>query len=137
MLSGVRDSGFSLVEAIFAIGLLGASLVTLAYTVSLCLSTDAFARHATLSSMHAAQKLEEMRAMPILAPVPEAVEFLDAAGNSVCGSAPCERAVYARYSSVGLFSGVAEAVVIQVRVRHLTTTSREAHVAVVRARVLE
>ena len=130
-------AGFSLLEAIFAIGLLATTLITFAQLVSVGVWTDALARHATLTSMYAAEKLEQLRSAQTVDPTAELMEFLDSDGNVVCGFTPCPSAVYLRRWSVQAFTDLPETVAIQVRVRHRAMASREARLSVVRSRVRE
>lgn len=111
--------GFSLVEAIVSIGLLTGALVTLAHLVAMCVAANASAKHWVLASIAAEQKLEEMRASPMLSDVTDGLDHLNAAGVRICeGAEPCEGTVYARQWSIRPLARSPDAVLLQVRVRH-------------------
>ena len=119
--SGVQSSsGFTLVEAIIAIGLLTSGLVAFAYGVGLDVRLTADAKCRTIATIAASQKLEQLRATPSLGDVDKAAEYLDADGNLVCaGGSPCEGAVYARWWSIAAIPSNPRAVVIEASSRHL------------------
>ncbi len=118
--------GFSLIESIVAVGLLATTLITLAHLISVAVSTDAFARHATMAAILASQKMEAIRDARPLDESPPAIEFLDKDGNVVCAVSLCESAVYIRRSGVSRFGGVPETFLVDVSVRHRALPSREA-----------
>jgi Tfp pilus assembly protein PilV len=133
----VRERGFSLVEAIIAIGLLVTTLITLAYLVSMGVATDALARHATVAAVLATQKMEQVRAARTLDPAAEDTEYLDAAGKVACGGSACAQAVYRRRWSILPLPGVPDVVIMQVAVNHRAMASREARVVTFRSRERE
>jgi len=111
--------GFSLVEAIVSIGLLTGALVTLAHLVSMSVAANASAKHWVLASIAAGQKLEEMRASPMLSDVSDGLDHLNAAGARICeGAEPCEGVVYAREWSIRPLARAPDAVLLHVLVRH-------------------
>jgi Tfp pilus assembly protein PilV len=125
--------GFSLVESIVAVGLLAVTLILLAHVVAVAVSTNAFARQATLAAIFAGDKLEQLRLSRDIDVSPVVSEFLDNQGETVCGGTACESAVYVRRWSVAPFGGVPDAYLLQVVVRHRSSASREARAMTVRA----
>jgi prepilin-type N-terminal cleavage/methylation domain-containing protein len=93
--------GFSLVETIVATSLLAVALVTLAQFVGAGVQSAAAARARTATTLMAAQKMEQIRALPwaaIAAMPPDVTDYLDASGDECCAgaTAPCGDAVYVR-----------------------------------------
>ncbi len=89
------DRGFSLVESIVAIGVLTTGLITLAHLAAMSLQTGALARHLTLTTILAAQKMEQLYAQRTLEGSANEIEYLDDHGNVVCDSASgCTATVY-------------------------------------------
>ena len=81
------DRGFSLVESIVAIGVLTTGLITLAHLAAMSLQTGALARHLTLTTILAAQKMEQLYAQRTLEGSANEIEYLDDHGTVVCDSA--------------------------------------------------
>jgi prepilin-type N-terminal cleavage/methylation domain-containing protein len=93
--------GFSLVETIVATSLLAVALVTLAQFVGAGIHSGAAARARGATTLMAAQKMEQLGALPweaIAAMPPDLTDYLDAAGDECCSGAtsPCGDAVYIR-----------------------------------------
>ena len=93
--------GFSLVETIVATSLLAVALVTLAQFVGAGVQSGAAARARAATTLMAAQKMEQIRALPwaaIAAMPPDVTDYLDASGDERCpgATAPCGDAVYVR-----------------------------------------
>lgn len=93
--------GFSLVETIVATSLLAVALVTLAQFVSAGVQSGSAARARAATTLMAAQKMEQIRALPwgvIAAMPPEVTDYLDASGDECClrANAPCGDAIYVR-----------------------------------------
>jgi prepilin-type N-terminal cleavage/methylation domain-containing protein len=93
--------GFSLVETIIASTLLAVALVTLAQFVSVGVQTGAAARARGATTLMAAQKMEQIRALPwgaVAAMRPGFTDYLDASGDECCpgATAPCGDAMYVR-----------------------------------------
>lgn len=61
--SRLAQSGFSLIEAVVAAGLLAAALVSLASLFAIAAGSDATARAGSLATMLAGQKSEQLRAL--------------------------------------------------------------------------
>jgi prepilin-type N-terminal cleavage/methylation domain-containing protein len=93
--------GFSLVETLIATTLMAVALVTLAQFVNAGMQSAAAARARTSTTLMAAQKMEQIRALPwasIAALPPDVTDYLDASGAECCTGAnePCGDAVYVR-----------------------------------------
>jgi|SRR5687767_5281019 len=93
--------GFSLVETIVATSLLAVALVTLAQFVGAGVQSGAAARARAATTLMAAQKMEQIRALQwaaIAAMPPDVTDYLDASGDECCpgANAPCGDAVYVR-----------------------------------------
>jgi prepilin-type N-terminal cleavage/methylation domain-containing protein len=93
--------GFSLVETIVATSLLAVALVTLAQFMAAGVQSGAAARARGATTLMAAQKLEQIRALPwtaIAAMPPDVTDYLDTSGDECCpgANAPCGDAVYLR-----------------------------------------
>ena len=122
-----RDSGFSLLEVLVAVGMLAAAVVAVAHLFVLSARVNLGARRLSDASMLAAGKLEELRAEGELGPSPPAaleentagyVDYVDALGNTLDGgSLPPGAAVYTRRWSVEpLPENPADTLVLQVLV---------------------
>ena len=59
-----RESGFAIVEAVAAAGLLATALVALAHVLAVATTASAGARDVTLATFSASQKIEQLRADP-------------------------------------------------------------------------
>lgn len=93
--------GFSLIETIVATSLLAVALVTLAQFVGAGVQSGASARARAATTLIAAQKMEQIRALPwgaIAAMRPSVTDYLDASGDECCpgANAPCGDAMYVR-----------------------------------------
>lgn len=93
--------GFTLVETIVATSVLAVALVTLAQFVSAGVQTGAAARARGATTLMAAQKMEQIRALPwgaVVAMRPGFTDYLDASGDECCpgATAPCGDAMYVR-----------------------------------------
>ena len=73
--------GFALIEVLVATGIVAAGLVSLAQLMAGAVAVNAAARHDTVASMLAAQKVEELRTGSVL-PI-ESVEQVDAWGRVI------------------------------------------------------
>ena len=71
-----RDDGFALLEALVASTLLVVGVLSLVQIFTLAARADITARHLTVGSMLAAQKIEELRSSPWSAPT-EGIDRLD------------------------------------------------------------
>jgi len=131
------DHGFTLIETIIAIGVLAGAIVSLAQLVAICTGTNAAAQHRTKSAWLAQQKIEQLRAEPVLDAIPATVEYLDPDGTVVCrGVLACPRAVYLREWSVKPSATAAAAVFVHVSTRRARDGSGDVHLVTVRPRVL-
>jgi prepilin-type N-terminal cleavage/methylation domain-containing protein len=74
----MRDAGFSLVEVLIATALLAASLAALADLFTISVKNNIAARHGTVATALAAQKIEQLRVDPNLAPSPSDALHVDA-----------------------------------------------------------
>lgn len=127
--------GFSLIEAVVAIGLLTTALVSLAHLLAAAVDTGGLARHATFASILAAQKMEQLLTEPSLDETVGGVEALNA-GGTVCEPEPsCVDAVYTRRWRVEAAGGLHGAVTINVAVVHRRGGAGEARLLSVRERV--
>jgi Tfp pilus assembly protein PilV len=129
---------FSLLESIIATGVLTAALITLAYLMGISLATGATAKHLTLTTVFAAQKMEQLLAEQTLDAEANRVEPLASTGAVVCnGLSDCADMVYERRWSIAPTSGNPDAVLISVSVSHRRGAPRDACLVSVRARVRE
>jgi type II secretory pathway pseudopilin PulG len=124
--SSTGERGFSLVEVLVATGMLVTVLVGVARLVSMAARANLAARHATVSSIVASAKLEELRSAPWaeLGVTPPGTldgnqtgyyELLDATGRALPGAFPESQAVYVRRWAVArLPSAPSDALVISV-----------------------
>jgi Tfp pilus assembly protein PilV len=127
-----EQRGFSLVENIISIGLLTGALVPLTQLASMSVSTNALARHRTLATIVAEQKIEQLRAEPSLSAAAAVVEYVGADGEPACAAGLCGEGVYERRWSVLDVTGAPGAVLLHVVVRH--ARYGDVHVATVRPR---
>ena len=88
-----RPNGFSLIEAVVAIGLLSIAAVALASEVSLTMASNNMAGEQSRAVSLAVQKLEVMKALPIDQVVSESKKAINALGEEGSGS-------YARWVEV-------------------------------------
>jgi hypothetical protein len=78
--------GFSLIEAVIASSLVATALVTLAQLFVLALAANQSARRATIAVTLAAQKMEDLRALPwdtLRGPARTEEDYVDASGGAV------------------------------------------------------
>jgi type II secretory pathway pseudopilin PulG len=114
--------GFSIVETIVAASLLAVALVTLAQFVGAGVQSGAAARARAATTLMAAQKMEQIRALQwaaIAAMPPDVTDYLDASGDERCqgANAPCGDAVYIRRWSATLAPFSTGVYIIDVDVR--------------------
>jgi Tfp pilus assembly protein PilV len=114
--------GFSLVETLIATTLMAGTLVSLAQFIGAAAQSGAAARTRALAALMAAQKVEQLWAMPwdAIASVPAPItEFLDASGNQRCpgAGAPCGEAVFVRKWSAAHAAFSTGVLIIEVDVR--------------------
>ena len=119
--------GFTLIETMFAIGIVAVALTALAQLFVIATEANTSARRSSLASILAAQKVEQLRTLGDEL-VPSAVEslsgdaegacdFLDEYGRSMGGgSSPPDRAVYIRRWSVQPLAEDADTLILQVAV---------------------
>jgi len=130
------DRGFTLIETVISIAIFATGIVTLAHLISACITTNATAYHRTIAALVAQQKLEQLRAEPVLGETPASGEYLDGDGAVLCPSAMrCAGAVYLREWSVQSSAIAASAVFIHVRARRASEGSAEVHLISVRPRI--
>jgi prepilin-type N-terminal cleavage/methylation domain-containing protein len=127
-LSAVMNArGFTLVETLTAISIVGIALTALAQLFVIAEHANADARRSTLASILAAQKIEQLRSLDAdLAPqgeaslsadVPGACDFLDEYGRSLgTGSGAVPGTVYVRRWSVEAIPADPDTFVVQVAV---------------------
>ena len=116
----IEQRGFTLIETIISIGLLTGALVVLAHLAAISVEANATARHRTLATLLAEQKLEQMRAEPVLNDVADAFEHLRAGGEPACeGQVTCAESVYVRRWSIGPVGPSPQAALLRVAVRHI------------------
>jgi prepilin-type N-terminal cleavage/methylation domain-containing protein len=132
--------GFSLVETIVAASLLSVALVTLAQVVDAGVQSEAAARARAATTLMAAQKMEQIRALSwgaIAATPPEVIDYLDASGDERCpgANAPCVDAVYVRRWSATPASFSAGVLIIGVDVRPVGKTHGSTALVTARARM--
>jgi prepilin-type N-terminal cleavage/methylation domain-containing protein len=131
--------GFSLVETVVAASLLAVALVTLAQFVDAGVRSGAAARARAATTLMAAQKMEQIRALPweaIAAMRPDATDYLDAAGDECCtgATAPCGDAVYVRRWSATSVPFSAGVLIIDVDVRLIGKGHGSTNLVTARAR---
>jgi Tfp pilus assembly protein PilV len=130
-----QDRGSSLVECLVAIGLLTSALVALAHLAAVAVQVNAGAKYRTVATIVATQKVEQIRAVPALQDVAEAVEQLNGRGEVICeGDVACAGAVYRRRWSIGPVTTAPGSVLIQVWARHVQRIAGEIHLVTIRAR---
>jgi Tfp pilus assembly protein PilV len=131
------ERGFTLIEAIIAIGVFAGALASLAQLVSVCARTNAVAQHRTSSALLAQQKVEQLRAEPVLDETPQTVEHLDINGAVMCrGEMTCNGAVYVRGWSVKPAATAPMAVFVHVFARRARDGSGDVNLVTMRPRVL-
>jgi prepilin-type N-terminal cleavage/methylation domain-containing protein len=119
--------GFTLVETMFAIGILGVALTMLAQLFVIATESNVNSRRSSLASILAAQKIEQLRTLgdelapsgveSLSADVDGACDFLDEYGRSMGGgSSPPDGAVYIRRWSVQPLAEDPDTFVLQVAV---------------------
>lgn len=124
------DSGFSLVEAVIAAGVLAVALVGLAQLIVISTHVTMAAGALTTSTVMAQQKMEQLEAVawddPALEPGPPAtldedtpgyVEYLDAEGRLLGDAGPPTSTVFVRRWSIARVSDASRAIEVIVR-RH-------------------
>lgn len=127
--------GFSLVETVFAIGLLTGALVTLAQLVAVGVYTTSGARYRTIATVLAQQKMEQLRGEATLADTNASVEHFDASGATVCaGAGPCEARVFTARWSIAPVSSAPGAILIKIEVSHARRNYGEARSFAIRSR---
>ena len=131
--------GFSLVETVIAAGLLVAAGVTLAQVLAMSVHSGFSARTRTVSTLLAARKMEELKALPwtaIATPAGEAFEYFDGHGARVCGESqtPCAAATYACRWSASAAPFNAGVLIIDVHVGRIGTGANGATLTTARAR---
>jgi hypothetical protein len=75
------SSGFSLAETLIALGIFAAALLSLAQLFTISAAVIQRARHVTIASVIASQKLEELRALPAAARAADGIELIDRDGS--------------------------------------------------------
>ena len=111
--------GFSLIETIFAIGLLAAAVTTLAELVALGVHATAAAHYRTIAAILAQRKIEQLRGEGTLVDTTLGVEHVDGSGTPVCDAGePCEAAQFTMRWSIAPIDYAPGAVVIQVTGAH-------------------
>jgi len=96
------ERGFSLIEVVMAAGLVAGAFAALAQVLAMSIASDASARSGSVATVLAAQKMEQLRALPWGARSP-GVDHLDQAGNVLSeGGASPPGALYTRRWSVEL-----------------------------------
>lgn len=119
MAAKCKARGFSLIETIFAIGLLAGVLVALAQLVATGVHTTAAARYRTVATVLGQHKMEQLRGEATLGDTTGEVEHLDGSGVTVCDTTePCQAAVFSTRWSVEPFASAPGTVLIQVVVTH-------------------
>jgi Tfp pilus assembly protein PilV len=94
------DSGSTLIEVLIAMLVLTSGVFAMAQLFVLAGATNTVARHTTVAATLAAQKLEQILSSDI-APAPESVDHMDAAGRVLSRDAPPpSEAVYTRRWSI-------------------------------------
>jgi hypothetical protein len=106
--------------------------------MGISVATGATAKHLTLTTVFAAQKMEQLLTeQPLDAPT-DRVEYLASTGAVVCNGIPeCADMVYERRWSTAAMSGNPDALLISVSVAHRRGAPRIARLVSVRARVRE
>jgi type II secretory pathway pseudopilin PulG len=100
--SSKRERGFSLIEVVMAAGLVAGAFAALAQVLAMSIASDVSARSGSAATVLAAQKMEQLRALPWGARSP-GVDYLDQAGNVLSeGGASPPGALYTRRWSVEL-----------------------------------
>ena len=118
--------------------MLAAALITLAYLMGISVATGATAKHLTLTTVFAAQKMEQLLSEQTLDVATNHVEYLASTGALVCTGTPeCQDMVYERHWSTAPMSGNPDAVLISVSVAHRHGAPRDARLISVRARARE
>ena len=112
--------------------------MTLAYLMEISVATGSMAKHLTVTTVFAAQKMEQLLTEQTLDVSTDHVEYLASAGAVVCDGTPeCADMTYERRWSIAPMSGNPDAVLITVSVAHRFGAPRDAHLVSVRARVRE
>jgi Tfp pilus assembly protein PilV len=94
------DSGSTLIEVLIAMLVLTSGVFAMAQLFVLAGATNTVARHTTVAATLAAQKLEQILSSDI-APAPESVDHMDAAGRVLSRDGPpSSDAVYTRRWSI-------------------------------------
>lgn len=116
------DRGFSLLEAVLAAGMVAGAFAALAQLLAMSIASNVSARSGSAASVLAAQKMEQLRALPwgaltLGGTQSGYVDYLDLAGNVLGeGGARPPGTVYVRRWSVLPTPGGAEGFALQVRV---------------------
>ena len=109
------ERGFSLIEVMIAAGMVAGAFAALAQVFAMSIASNVSARSGSAATVLAAQKMEQLRALPWGARAP-GVDYLDPAGTVLGeGGASPPGAVYARRWSVEL-AGEGNEIVLKVRV---------------------
>ena len=145
------DAGFSLLEAVVALSVSAVAFVALAELFTLATISNVRARHTTVTTLLAADKIEQFRALafsleltdPALEPSPPGTldsnlegycDFLDEAGRVIsAGSVPAEARYVRRWSIDALPVHPANMVLVQVLVTRIGDFS-EARLVMARSR---
>lgn len=131
----ITERGFSLVEAVVAAGLLAGAVAALAHLLGVSTGITTSSQYLTRAVLSAQQKLERLRAEPVLSDEPLAVEYLDAEGGVLCGGATaCAGAVFRREWSVQPSGIAGAAVFVHVSVAPAARAARAVHLVTVRPR---
>lgn len=122
------ESGFSLIEAVIAAGVLAVALVALAQLIVISTHVTMAAGSLTTSAVMAQQKIEQLEAMswedPGLAPGPPGtldedtggyVEFLAADGRVLGSAGPVAPTMFVRRWSIARVSDTSRAIAVIVR----------------------
>ena len=120
------ERGFSLLEAIVVVGIVATALVTLAHLMATSVASGATARHITLATIFAAEKIEQLRMERQLEPIVDGFEYLASTG-----------AVYERRWTISPLSSTPEVMLISVSVGHPTRGQHNVRLTTARARVRE
>ena len=115
--------GFALIEVLVATGVVAAGLLALAQLMAAAVAANTAARHDTVASMLAAQKVEELRTSGVPTPI-DSIEHVDPWGRVIgTGESPPLGATHTRRWTIRPSpSGPPRLVVIDVTVEPLANT---------------
>jgi len=118
------ESGFSLVEAIIATGLLAGALVSLGQMLAISVAANRSARARSYATVLAQQKIEQLRGLtwgfdtlgaPVSDAISETIDYVDEAGNAVAaGRTPPSTIAYVRRWLVEPLPANSNTIIIQV-----------------------